>query len=133
MKPALIQDDQACADDVSVNDDGRDVDNEVSSDEDDEVRPNVVVTSEVEGGSSSRESEQITALKLQLEIAKLQLQKAQLGQSSGQTTVAQGQVDRFDLTGIKSRLPVMSQNCDVLSFFTGFECTLQINAVPNDM
>jgi hypothetical protein len=93
MKQALMQDDQDC--------------NSVNNDVDDEVvvtgvatNVNDDVTSNIDGGGIAGESEQITALRLQLEIARLNLQQAQLGQSSGFTSVPQSHVDRFDLSGV---------------------------------
>jgi hypothetical protein len=122
MIEALMQDDAICADPGNVASD-------VEVDDDVDIGANA----EADGKGISGESEQITALRLQLEIAKLQLQHAQLGQPSGAMTVPQYRESRPDLSGIKSRLPVMSQNSDVISFFSAYEKTLQINSVPTEL
>jgi hypothetical protein len=93
----VMQDDAICLDPGNVASD-------VEVDDDVDIGANA----EADGKGISGESEQITALRLQLEIAKLQLQLAQIGQPSGAMTVPQYRESRPDSSGIKSRLPVMS-------------------------
>jgi hypothetical protein len=130
MIQALIDNDQHCDDNVDDNvdiaDDVDDVDND-----DEDVQLNIHSDSRDEQ-SSVGESEQLTALRLQLEIAKLELQKAQLSHPNDLAAASQGTMVKLDLSGIKSRLPSMSPNCDVMSFFATFERTLQINDVPKE-
>ena len=131
MIEALMFDEQERNEDGENNDSVADDVNGV--DNIDEVR---IIGNSVDNDTqgSVGESEQLTALRLQLEIAKLELQKAQLNQPSNVAAAPlQNAAAKFDLSCLKSRLPSMLPNCDVLSFFTTFERTLQINDVPNEL
>ena len=93
----------------------------------------VIIDSAVDNveGNVATESEQITALKLQLEIARINLQLAQTGKETA-IDRPDGIVNAIDLAHLKSRLPVMSPNCDILAFFANFERALELNGVPKE-
>ena len=106
------------------------VENEDISDNDDEEIQfgNKLVDTDM---NLSEESDKVKALRLELEIAKVNLQREQL--NPAKTAVIQSSVNCFSgLSGIKAKLPVMSANCDVISFFAGLEKVLQVNGVTED-
>ena len=76
--------------------------------------------------SDNTESEAVRLLKLQIELAKLNLQQAQLSGSNADQLA----IDRIDLGSVRSRLPVMSEHCDVISYFVTLEKSFVINSVP---
>lgn len=77
------------------------------------------------------ESEQIKALKLQLETARINLQ---LAQTSGAVTSKQNSsISSIDLAQVRARLPIMSPNCEILAFFSNFERALELNDVAKDV
>ena len=95
------------------------VENEDISDNDDEEIQfgNKLVDTDM---NLSEESDKVKALRLELEIAKVNWQREQL--NPAKTAVIQSSVNCFSgLSGIKAKLPVMSANCDVISFFAGLE------------
>lgn len=129
----LVEDDESVAadntdrpinvtndDDIAINDDS---DNEVS----------LVHQQSVDSDRHlSGESEKLTALRLELELAKINLQREQLNTAKFAMPQESG-YGFTGLSGVKAKLPVMSANCDVISFFAGLEKVLLVNGVPNEL
>lgn len=130
-KNELIQ--RLLADDNAViNDDNGENEDEVVS-----VDANAAVALSDEGpqvaaDNDSGESEAVRVLKLQIELAKLNLEQAKISQSAkaSSSTSAAGQ---FDCAGVmKVKLPVMTENSDMLIFLSSFERCLTLNGVSRD-
>lgn len=84
------------------------------------------------GSQEVHESEAIRILKLQIELEKIKLQQSQVQLNTGVTDSAV-KCDKLDLGGIRSRLPIMTPDCDVIAFFMILEKTLELNAVPREL
>ena len=95
-------------------------------DDDDIVADNSQTHASSEPIVAQGESEAVKLLQLQIQLAQLHLEQAKLGASSSDQPV----IDRIDLGSVKSRLPTMSDNCDVISYFVTLEKSFVINSVP---
>jgi hypothetical protein len=78
---------------------------------------------------------QIEILKLQLQIEQAKVRQSELGiiPSGESNSRRSSSTARLDIGNIKSRLPVMASDDDILSFFQIFERALQICDVPREM
>ena len=85
-------------------------------------------TVELPAGKTVVESEQVQLLKLQLEIEQTKLQQLKLA-SNGSASTVSGNSDVNVISQLKNRLPVMSPDSDIMSFFTNFERCLELNGV----
>ena len=73
---------------------------------------------------------QMRMLEMRLQIAQTELKQAQLGQR--QSGMANADTSGVNLASIRSRLPSMQSNCDIIAFFTNYERTLQLNDITDD-
>ena len=80
----------------------------------------------------SQESEAVKILRLQIELEKIKLQQSQVGMAVGRDNSSVAG-EKFDLAAIKSRLPVMSVDCDVIAYFMMYEKTMELNEVPREL
>ena len=85
-----------------------------------------------DNSKESHESEAVTILRLQIELEKIKLQQSQAGMAVGRDNSSVA-ADKVDLAAIKSRIPVMSADCDVIAYFMMYEKTLELNEVPRDL
>jgi hypothetical protein len=77
------------------------------------------------------EDPQLTALKLQLQIAKLTLEQAKLNSGAAALGSSSDVSARFEnFGGLRLRLPVMSADADIFVFLNSFEKCMLMHSVP---
>ena len=85
-------------------------------DDDDEVTFGAAIRPTVAGKSDETNEN----LKLQIQLGQIQLRLAEMGQTSIVASSVRSPIAKLDMGSIKSRLPVMASDDDILSFFQIF-------------
>jgi len=81
---------------------------------------------------SDDNSEKLQLLILQLQIEQIQLQQMQLsGSNSGSVSIVKSVTDASVISRMKNRLPVMTRDCDVTSYFTNFERCMELHDITD--